>query len=191
MAVPPAPKTHRGSKFPNNRLNPCPEGIAPGVYVIMFSDCPFCQKLLKTARFKVLIRSINLAGYVFKVIIYPRQVPGGRFNEQLPNMQDWCIAEYAMWLAQMHLFIDYNAQREFWQSTTLLSPLILVVPVEPTPPMLVPGELIRYLTMYDPKSQEFNEALVWITTYLRGKIYGTEEEAIRPRSGARATKPLG
>ena len=191
MAVPPAPKTHRGSKFTNNRFNPCPSGIAPGVYMVMFTDCPFCQRLLKSARFKVLIRSINLSGYVFRVIIYPRQVPGGRYNEQLMNPYDWCIAEYVMWLAQSQLFLDYNQQREFWGNASLLSPLILVVPNEPGLPALVPAELMQYLTMYDPRSQEFNEALVWITTYLRGKIYGTEEGAIKPRSGARPTKPLG
>lgn len=188
----PAPKVKRGgAKFHNNTFNPCPGGIPPGVYMITFVDCPFCQKLLKTNRFKVLIRSINLAGYVFRVILYPRQTVSGKFNEQLMNPYDWCIAEYAMWLAQSQLFLDYNKQREFWKDASLLSPLLLIVPVEPAPPALVPAELVNYLTMYDPKSPEFNEALVWITTYLRGKIYGTEEESIRPRPRATPTRPLG
>ena len=176
-------QTRRKSRLRENYYTPCPFGLSPGLYVVMFYDCPFCKKLLKTDRFKRMIRSLNQAGYVFRVIIYPRQLVGGNIDEHVVNPYDYCIAEYAMWLAQSQLFLNYNDQLNFWRNYNLLSPLILLVPPPPGIPILLPAELSQYLNMYDPKSPEFNEAILFITSYLRGRIYLTTETQRRGRLG--------
>ena len=174
-----------------NNYAPC-GGLEWGVYVVAFHDCPHCETLLNRRRFKRLMYVLNKSGFVFRLIFFPRQFYGGQFNEMWYEDIDNCIANYALLLAYAQGFLNYDTQRYHWLDAYVTSPLILLVPPEPRKPIIMPMELVGKLTMYPENSPEFNEALLFITAFLRGKVYGAIEEiapapATRRTRGARAT----
>jgi hypothetical protein len=149
-------------------------GVRVGIYMIAFTDCPHCWRLLSYRRFRQYMNYLQstIRSAVFRVIWLPRDYPGTSYYEFIPDDMDRCIAEYAQFLARTQGFgyLNYDVGY-WWLERNTMSPLFLLVPPDPREPILLPIELQERLLGSKPGQEDWEVVMRWMVNYITNRLY--------------------